>query len=456
MSDKRLERAILGALMLKPGLLEGSSLRDIDFPSGLFRDTFSAISSIWENAKSEEIDPIILAERVRSGGNGNITFIASLLDGEIKLHRDIFEERVSELQKHALTTRILAKISSQANTGKLDLEEIRGDLAEYDKIKGKAFNPADVVMTGEQLQAMKIEVEWTLDKLIPSRSLTLLHGPGGLGKTWLALAIAEAVQTGMPFLGLQTIQRPVVFIDYENPLPMLIDRVRQLNILGVSFWHLSASVRPPKLDGPDWAHYKSFPAGSLMIFDTARASHDGEENSDQDAALVMNRLKEIRELGNDILLLYHTTKLNERRARGATTWEDLADHVLAFYKVRRETFEEIEGDDKDPNALLFLGTGRKSRYEPFHLYLTADLSAGHFSIADSPDAEAINAVAEYIAGPGSGQKQGDIITWAKAEGVGPSMRASFLALLNRGESLGRWKSHRGFRGAKIYEPPTCS
>ncbi len=453
MSGGELERAVLGALTLQPSLLDSCDLRDLDFPAGRLRQTFAAITALWEEGYPVKIDPLLLGKRI--GGDDVETFVASFLDGAISLDPDMLRRRIAELRKRALTLRILTKINRQGGALPLDLDEIRPDLEEYDKIEAKAFNPADVVMTGEQLQAMKIEVEWTLDKLIPSRSLTLLHGPGGLGKTWLALAIAEAVQTGMPFLGLQTIQRPVVFIDYENPLPMLIDRVRQLNILGVSFWHLSASVRPPKLDGPDWAHYKSFPAGSLMIFDTARASHDGEENSDQDAALVMNRLKEIRELGNDILLLYHTTKLNERRARGATTWEDLADHVLAFYKVRRETFEEIEGDDKDPNALLFLGTGRKSRYEPFHLYLSADLSAGHFSIADSPDAEAINAVAEYIAGPGSGQKQGDIIAWAKGEGVGPLRRAGFLALLNRGESMGLWQSHRGFRGAKIYEPPTC-
>ena len=449
-----LARGVLGALMFSPGLLEICELRDVDFPVGRFRETFSAIAALWEEGRPAEIDPVILAERV--GGDGAVTFIGSVFDGNIKIDEPTFRGRTSELRKRALTVRVLAKIEGQAKSGELDLDEIRGDLETYDQLEGKAFDPAGVMMTGDQLQALKIEVEWTLDKLIPSRSLTLLHGPGGVGKTWLALAIGQAVSEGVPFLGLPTVRRPVSYIDFENPWPMLIKRVRHLNIHAVNFWHLSAEVRPPKLDGPDWAQYKSLPAGSLLIFDTARSCHEGDENSSQDVGLVMNRLKEIREKGNDIILLHHTPRINERASKGSTAWEDLADHVLAFYKVRRgslkEIKEEIDAAEFDPDALFSLGTGKKTRYEPFRLYVTFDASLRCFVHADSPDKDVIDALAEYIVGQGSGKNQSEIIAWAKSEGIGPSHHGAFAALLNRGEREGRWRSHKGFRGAKFYEP----
>jgi hypothetical protein len=452
MSGQELERAILGALMLKPSLLNESSIRDVDFPSGQVREVFCGISEIWENAKPEEIDPVILAARIPS--NHSATFIGSILDGSIRLDPETFRARLEELRKNAIAARIFKKISAQAGAGRLDLEEIRGELAEYDELSGKMADPSDFLMTGLQLQAQTIQVEWAVEKLIPARSLTLLHGPGGLGKTWLALLMSKAVSEGKPFLGLLTRQRSVVYLDYENPWPVLIERVRKLDIREAKFWHLSASVRPPKLDGPDWKLLKRLPAGSLIVIDTARAAHDGDENSSQDVGVVMGRLKEIREAGHEIILLHHTGKTDEKVYKGSTAWIDLSDHVLSFHKVRRGTLEEIEEGGFDPNALLRLGTGAKTRFEPANLYLSFDPSLGSLTLAQSPDTEDLDALAEYIAGPGRGRNQSEIFDGARKEGIGPGMRAPFLALLARGERAGRWRSYRGFRGSKIYEP-TC-
>jgi hypothetical protein len=448
-----LDRVILGALMFSPGLIENCDLRDVDFPVGRFRETFSAIAAMWEEGKPAEIDPIILAERI--GGNGAGAFTGSLMDGSIKVDEVTFRGRVTEYRKRALTSRILAKIEAQAKSGDFDMKEIRPELETYDQLEAKVFDPQSVLLTGSELQALDVQVAWTLDKFIAERSLNLVYGPGGGYKTWLALSVAKAVDTGADFLGLATKQRPVIYIDFENPWPMLIDRVRRLDIRGVRFWHLSAEVRPPKLDGPDWTLYKSLPPGNLLIFDTARSCHDGDENDSRDVALVMNRFKEIREKGNDILLLHHTTKINERSYKGSTAWVDLADNVLTFHRVRRGTLEEIDDDGgPDPDALFSLGTGVKTRFAPAHLYLTFDPSTGNFMLADSPDRSTLDAIAEYIAGQGSGNNQSEIIRWAKGEGIGPRMRESFVALLNRGEREGRWRSRKGLRGARLYEPST--
>lgn len=451
-----LEREILGQLILAPQLLESSDSLERDlFTSDDRRKAFAGISALWEELRTPVIDPGILAEKTGL----SLTFIAGLTDGNYPPLPVNFAWKVRELRRRRTSERILKLAQDEGQqlvkTGEVDearLREIHGAFAELDNLDGKGFDPARVLITGAEMQALDIKMEYTIDKLAPCRSLILLHGPGGLAKTWLALCIAKAVSEGVPFLGLTTKQRFVIYVDFENPWPMLIDRVRKLDIRDVRFWHLSASIRPPKLDGLDWAMYKNLPRGSFLIFDTARSSFDGDENSSQDVGLVMNHLKEIRELGNDVLLLHHTPRRNERASKGSTAWEDLADHVLAFYKVKKETLEDTDEEvDFDPRALLSLGTGRKTRYEPFRMYLTLDPEAGGFSLAEDPRAAAIDAIAEYIAGDGLDKNQGEIIEWAKAASIVPKMRSSFIAVLNSGEGK-RWRSHKGFRGARHYEP----
>jgi len=230
-----------------------------------------------------------------------------------------------------------------------------------------------------------------------------------------------------------------------------------MDIRDVRFWHLSFAVQPPKLDAPTWEIYKKLPTGGLIFFDTARSCHDGDENSSKDVGLIMNRLKELRELDNDLALLHHTPRVNERAAKGSTAWEDLADQVLAFYRVRRgslkEIKEEIDAAEYDPDTLYHLGTGKKTRYAPVKFYITANYETGEFILAEDPGAKVINMLAEHIAGEGSGQNQTEIMKWAKENLNGSTRTENLITLLKRGTREKRWRVRPGFKGAKYYEPP---
>jgi hypothetical protein len=452
MSDE-LSKVVLGSLIMQPNFLEISELDESLFSDDRQKKIFRIISEIWENGRPKEIDPVFLAERL--GGDGAVTFVGELTAALQHFSPEVFVSRVQEIKRRRLSEKILRAAECQSReylrTGVFDedgLAELKGLISDQEG-QGAAFDPYAFMRTGSQLQALDIHVDWVVDKLVPKGAITLLHGPGGLGKTWLCLALAKAVSEGLPFLGLQTKQCEVVYVDYENPLAVDHDRTCMLNVCAPRFWHLSDPTRPPKLDGPDWHLLKSLHRGSMIIIDTARGATDGDEIKGQDVALVMNRLKEIRELGQHIVLQAHTSKANKKISKGATTWEDLADHTIAFYRVRPGTLEEIEEEGFDPNALLFLGSGNKTRYEPSRFYVSLDAINGTFSMVRDPNADAIDALAEYIAGDGYGQNQSEIFAWAKDKSI-VSRKDKLLALLKRGELASRWHSRKSLR-AIIYE-----
>jgi len=441
---------ILGALVLDASLLEACDLTAADFPAGEEQRCFQAIAELWETVHERCIDQALLIRQM--GGNGAAGFVEKITFGNYGGLPAGFRHRVALYRKDIISRRTISKIEGMAKTGQFDLDALKPELEAYAALQNSG--PQDIssfIRTGTELQQLDIHLEFTVDKLIPSRSIVVLHSRGGLGKTHLALALAKAVSEGQPFLGLETKKRPVLYCDHENPLPLLIERVRHLDVQAARFWHLSADPRPPKLDSPEWTAYaRVVEPGSMLIFDTLRSAFDGDENSSQDVAVVMGRLKQLREMGHDIVCLHHALKADDRRYKGSTAWLDLADQSLDFHKVHGSTLEEIDDNDDSRDALFSLGTGEKTRYAPWRTFLSFDAEAGRFIPAQDPKAALLDQLADYIRGEGCGQNQSQIIEWAK-DALGIKKRDNALALLRRGEG-NLWRSHEGFRKARIYEP----
>lgn len=267
-------------------------------------------------------------------------------------------------------------------------------LSDYSELE-----PSSFLKRGSDLRLMDISISWAIDKLLPKESITLLHGRGGIGKTWLSLIMADAINKGASFMELDTQRMQVVFIDFENSLPVLIERIRKIGIEEVLFWHSANEIlKPPKLDRNEWELYKKLPSGSLLVFDTLRASQGQDENDSRHMAFIMARLKELRDMGFTILLLHHTPKGNDRTYKGSTAILDLADHVLSLHKVRRNNPEGGEvDDDEDHDCLYRLGTKDKTRYEPFHIFMTFDKEKGFVEAVD-PDEEEIQGICPLLEG----------------------------------------------------------
>jgi len=258
------------------------------------------------------------------------------------------------------------------------------------------------------IRNMEIIIEWVVDRLIPRNSITLVFGKGGIGKTWLLLAIARCIGLGDSWLGFHTIQASVFFIDFENPLAVLNIRTNKLGEAeNVYFWRSNnPELKAPRLDSKDWEHYKQLPAGSVLIFDTLRASQGGDENASDAMARVMNRLKELRDMGFTVILLHHTAKNSDKVAKGSTAIVDLADHILGLTLVRKKKDGEddvIEDDESSDDVLYKFGVREKTRFEPYHVYLTLNPDVG-FELAPDPQESTLKGMRDTLLEVGSSSK----------------------------------------------------
>ena len=293
---------------------------------------------------------------------------------------------------------------------------------------------------------LDVSIEYILEKLIPKNSITLLFGRGGIGKTSLMMQIARAVASGIPFDTLKTIQSPVYYIDFENPLAVLKERVEKIGQSeNLYVWHISNEIQPPKLDSNGWDLYKKLPPG-LLIVDTLRASHLSDENDSKPMSLIMGRLKELRETGFTILLLHHTPKGNDNTFKGSTALLDLCDHVLGLEEVKDYDGETLEFDCQN---LYRVGTRIKTRYDPYQIYLIFRPEMKGFNVAVDPDIEKMEGIYEMLRQSSEPLKQKELREQVKNDMDLPDKEVR--RLLKKGTGL-YWNIEKGSKNATLYIP----
>lgn len=290
------------------------------------------------------------------------------------------------------------------------------------------------------IASMDIKTEWLLEKLIPKGAITLFFCPGGGGKTWLMMQVGRAVAAGELFANLHTLQVPVYFTDFENPLSVVKKRCEMIGpATDFYYWSPACEVEPPKLDSENWILYKELPPG-LLIFDTLRASHNGDENSSKDMALVLSRLKELRDMGFTIVVLHHTPKGNDGTYKGSTAILDLADHILSLERQGKKQDEEFNTD-----SVFKFGCRMKTRFEPHEIFLSFDPKHG-FSSKEDPDIATMMMIQDILMKKGP-SNQTDFLGVLK-DNLGMNKNEA-LKLLKKGAGT-FWGTERGPKNSIQY------
>jgi len=317
-------------------------------------------------------------------------------------------------------------------------------------IEGPAPPPFNLsrLTRGADISAGDYSVTFVVDKLIPENALILFYAKGGSGKSTLATQIATAVTVGLSFMGLVTLKRPVVIIDFENPLAVLRKRINAVSgAENVFFW--TGNNTPPQLNKKEWLELKDLVTtleNPLIIIDTLSSACSGLDIlNNGDFSPVMQRLVELRNLGATIVLLHHTPKSDETKYIGASCIYNQVDHVIAMYPVKTPG-QEKEVVDEDEAKVYRFGTKDKTRFEHYALYVEFDEDKGCFVPAANPDQDILDRLQKLIT------EQRDINQTGIINQIGADVpKAKLKRLLKHNE--GRlWSVESGTHNAKIYRP----
>ena len=176
-----------------------------------------------------------------------------------------------------------------------------------------------------------------LAPLLSTKSLALLYGPRGQGKTFLALGIAWAAASGSSFLDWQAPRaHRVVYVDGEMAAVDMKERLRLLGSMPASLHFLLADLNPAGLGIPDlghidgqaalWSHWGEKP--ELLVLDNL-SSLVGFDSNDPDCWTALQRfLMALRRTDMAVLVVHHANKQGQQR--GTSRREDVLDVVMAL------------------------------------------------------------------------------------------------------------------------------
>ncbi len=194
-------------------------------------------------------------------------------------------------------------------------------------------------LSGPELAAATLPAETPiLGPILSTKSLALLYGPRGLGKTFLALGIARAAAAGGSFLGWRAPRaHRVLYIDGEMAAVQMQQRLLRLGPVPESLRFLLADLnRGPLLDlahgdgqirlAARWGNPE------LVVLDNL-ASLAGLRRGNPDRWHELHRFLMVqRQCGRAILMIHHANKRGLQRGTGRR--EDILDLVMA---IRRPT-----------------------------------------------------------------------------------------------------------------------
>jgi hypothetical protein len=184
---------------------------------------------------------------------------------------------------------------------------------------GSRFKPLD-------LNSEPPPVRWLVDGVFCLGDVNLLLGEPGIGKSWLSQDLAIAITQGRPWLGRNVAQGRVLYVDEENSVDLVYDRLRKLGLTPAD----AANLRYLSNEGilldrhPDQLVDEALDfQPNLIVLDALTRFHSGDEDkAGSMSQLYNNALKPLaRETGATVLLLHHAGKTESnssyRRSRGS-------------------------------------------------------------------------------------------------------------------------------------------
>ena len=185
-------------------------------------------------------------------------------------------------------------------------------------------------------------LEWLCEPIIPAGRLVALYSPPKVGKSLLTLEIAVAISRGTPILGTRCKQTPVLYLDYENAMDDVVDRLKSMHLepANVAGLHYESFPTLPPLDSPIGGlallgMAQECGAG-LVVIDTISRAIQGDENEASTwLALYRHTLLKLKAEGIAVLRLDHTGKDQSKGMRGSSAKLSDVDLVWRLEEIAK-------------------------------------------------------------------------------------------------------------------------
>jgi hypothetical protein len=214
---------------------------------------------------------------------------------------------------------------------------------------------------------------WVIDFFLARASTQLVYGSFGTRKTTAMLKAAWAVSQGEPFLGMKTRQRPVLYLDYENPPDVVKSYCKDLGIDpshgAFTIWDRAAEVAPlPDADvllkfverckkGTGHAPWIIFDSWTSLL----REGKSGNEIGD--ATPIFRAIRKLCDIGATCTIIDHTGKSQSKGPIGTSAKMTQMDTSHQF-RVEKDdsTIVGADSERKVVRVESFL-----KRYAPKHI-----------------------------------------------------------------------------------------
>jgi hypothetical protein len=317
--------------------------------------------------------------------------------------------------------------TSEASPGPAPAQE------RQEKSKPRIFTYKDVPNVWE----LEAHVSYIIEDMVPEAAITMVTGDSGHGKTIFVTSMCGHIVHGTDFLGRPVRQRPVLYLDRENPLAVVKQHLFDLNIEqhpDFRVWGQWCDVPPDSPNALSLIEYAKAEQ-PVLVFDSLIAFHSGDEQSATETRKCFESFRRLAAYGATIILLHHTGKGDGAKDyRGSSDIKAAVDMAFLVEKIG------------DPAGLI-----EELRLKPFKNRLSSfaptivKLVDGEFETyrRGETNPELLDRLIE--AHPGSGVR--DLIKLCGVHQIG---KHTLMKLLNEGLAQKRYEIQVGTRGKDGY------
>jgi AAA domain/DnaB-like helicase N terminal domain len=436
------EGRLIGAILQDNSVFDAAGqLRPEDFEDARHRYIFQVVVELHTAGKPADLITVsqVILDRGDSDRVGGLAYLSSLTDGVLPQRAGVYAQSLRDSAARKRVQLFAELVVLKAQDGHVSNDELLRTLEGIDHCRTSlsACSASSIRKFSDVPDVFRLgsgEIEWLVQDLLPKQSVIVIASDPGTGKTSLALDLCACLVLSQRFLGRRVYGTPCLFIDRENPLPLIQSRLRNRlgeTTPGFAVWGMWNDEQPPMPHDPRYLSIAK-ETQPVMIFDTLSCFHDGNESDAVDMAPLMARFRALAAAGATVVLLHHKPKAEGTYYRGSSVIPAASDVALRL--------------TQDGEGTLLLESFKNRFGAPFKISILPDFERGLFTAVDSPAyTKAMEEQTELLdlitAKPGLSQSEVVQLHGGK--------RSRIIDLLESG--TGRyWKYELGKRSAKLY------